>query len=74
MGIASASNLSLVTAPDYEGTYSRSAFKHWIDEDKNGCNTRAEVLITEAAAGNYIMYEIYAAVETKHSNSKYRDF
>ena len=29
---------------------------------------------TEAAAGNYIMYEIYAAVETKHSNSKYRDF
>ena len=48
MGVASASSLSLVTAPDYEGTYSRSAFKHWIDEDKNGCNTRAEVLIVEA--------------------------
>ena len=48
MGVASASSLSLVTAPDYEGTYSRSAFKDWIDEDKNGCNTRAEVLIVEA--------------------------
>ena len=48
MGVASASSPSLVTAPDYEGAYSRSAFKHWIDEDKNGCNTRAEVLIAEA--------------------------
>ena len=48
MGVASASSPSLVTAPDYEGAYSRSAFKHWIDEDKNGCNTRAEVLIVEA--------------------------
>ena len=48
IGIASASSLSLVTAPDYEGKYSRSAFKHWIDEDKNGCNTRAEVLIRDA--------------------------
>jgi hypothetical protein len=48
IGIASASSLSLITAPDYEGTYSRSAFKHWIDEDKNGCNTRSEVLIRDA--------------------------
>jgi hypothetical protein len=45
VGDASASSLSLVTAPDHQGTYSRSAFKHWIDEDKNGCNTRAEVPI-----------------------------
>lgn len=48
MEVASALSLSLVTAPDYQGTYSRSSFKHWIDEDKNGCNTRAEVLIEEA--------------------------
>ncbi|NUP32357.1 MAG: hypothetical protein HOU01_11630 [Streptomycetaceae bacterium] len=28
--------------------YVRTAFKHWVDADKNGCNTRKEVLIAEA--------------------------
>jgi len=28
--------------------YNRSLFKHWIDEDRDGCNTRQEVLIEEA--------------------------
>lgn len=34
-----------------EGTrdgYSRERFKHWIDEDRNGCDTREEVLKAEA--------------------------
>ena len=44
----SASTSELVVAQDYTGSYSRSAFKHWIDADKDGCNTRAEVLIEEA--------------------------
>jgi len=35
-------------APDKESGYDRSFFKHWIDENKNGCDTRAEVLISEA--------------------------
>ena len=35
-------------SPDYSQGYDRELFKHWIDADKNGCTTRAEVLIAEA--------------------------
>ncbi|MGP3990815.1 HNH endonuclease family protein [Streptomyces sp. 3N207] len=28
--------------------YKRSKFKHWVDADRDGCNTRQEVLISEA--------------------------
>lgn len=48
-----ATNLSrainaLPVEPEVRDGYVRTAFKHWTDEDGNGCNTRAEVIIAEA--------------------------
>ncbi len=38
----------LRTAAEYIGGYDRNLFKHWVDADKNGCDTRKEVLIAES--------------------------
>jgi hypothetical protein len=45
---ANASDGVLNTAIDQLDGYKRTLFKHWIDSDKDGCDTRAEVLIEEA--------------------------
>lgn len=45
---AQADTFQLTVAEDKTTGYNRSAFKHWIDADKNGCDTRAEVLLEEA--------------------------
>jgi hypothetical protein len=40
--------IQIRTAAERVGGYDRKLFKHWIDADKNGCDTRKEVLIAEA--------------------------
>lgn len=39
---------SLPVAAEISGGYDRKLFKHWTDEDKDGCDTRREVLIEES--------------------------
>jgi len=39
---------TLKVAPDVRDGYSRTKFRHWSDLDKNGCNTRNDVIIQEA--------------------------
>ncbi|MFI6249028.1 HNH endonuclease family protein [Streptomyces sp. NPDC051016] len=41
---------ALTVADESRAGYSRDKFKHWTDADKDGCNTRAEVLLEEAVA------------------------
>lgn len=40
---------ALPVAPESRDGYDRGAFKHWVDEDRDGCNARAEVLLRDAA-------------------------
>lgn len=39
---------SLTVADESRAGYDRDLFRHWIDVDRDGCNTRYEVLIAEA--------------------------
>jgi len=39
---------NLVIEPEWPSGYSRDLFRHWVDADGDGCNTRREVLILES--------------------------
>ncbi|MGQ4339921.1 HNH endonuclease family protein [[Kitasatospora] papulosa] len=39
---------ALPVAAESRTGYQRSSFKHWVDADKDSCNTRMEVLIAES--------------------------
>lgn len=38
----------LPVADESRAGYERTKFRHWVDADRNRCNTRAEVLLEEA--------------------------
>ena len=65
--------------PEYVGGYNRDLFADWYDADRNGCNTRKEVLIAESldpvqigsgcsiSGGRW--FSIYDNVETTDSST-----
>ena len=65
--------------PEHVGGYNRDLFADWYDADRNGCNTRKEVLIAESLDPVQIgsscsitggrWFSIYDNVETTDSSS-----
>lgn len=43
---------ALPSSPEHQGGYDRELFADWQDRDGDGCDTRDEVLVSEAVAGS----------------------
>ncbi len=48
LGVDRLPDASLAITDEHREGYDRDLSKHWVDEDRDGCSTRAEVLIAEA--------------------------
>lgn len=49
---------SLPVSQETPGGYRREAFSDWIDADRDGCDTRQEVLLAERVAGRIVGCEV----------------
>lgn len=61
-----------VAAEDRTG-YSRDLFKHWVDQDRDGCNTRNEVLLEEATVAPEVTGRCTITADTGSWESWYDD-
>jgi len=76
--VRSTSSLGLRVEAEYVGGYKRNLFANWYDADRDGCDTRQEVLIAESIIPAKIgakckvtgqWFSIYDGVTTTNSSS-----
>lgn len=58
---------SLTVAPETSGGYDRDLFPHWDDDDRDGCDTRCDVLTSQRLADGSWFSEWDGATETDSS-------
>ena len=65
--------IQIRTAAEYVGGYNRTLFKHWVDANKNGCDTRKEVLIAEAVVAMEFRASAEDIARMSHAHPTYTE-